>query len=446
MRRTFYKFTGVFIVSLIVVISGNNVNAGSSSADSLTSKYQTFNEKAEKGVKDPITGYHISWKEGFRLVSPKKNLKVKIGGKLIVDGGNIDADDELQRAFPDLDGSDIDFRNLSVDIFGTIYDKVDFRLEIDFANARDIKDNWIRFSNNPYLKHIKFGHMKEPFSLEEQTGINSITFMERALPVLAFSQGRNIGIRYDHPLSNIPINGSAGIFLNTGSFGNLGEGNNQLSDANGINLTARFTGTPWYEEAGRKLLHFGLSYTHGFRDENDIQFRARPESRLTDVRLVDTGKFQADGIDKIGTEVAVVSGPLSFQGECFYALTDSASKDDPEFWGAYAYLSYFITGEHRIYKRSAGTFSLGEQNYRFDPLKREWGAWELGMRYSYVDLNDADIKGGKERNFTASVNWYHRKNIRVMLNYILANVKDKESPLIENGRTNIFQTRLQIIF
>ena len=144
--------------------------------------------------------------------------------------------------------------------------------------------------------------------------------------------------------------------------------------------------------------------------------------------------------------MAVVSGPLSFQGEGFYALIDSASKGDPEFWGAYAYLSYLITGEHRKYNRLRGIFSLGEQYYRFNPLKGNWGAWELGMRYSYVDLNNAGIKGGKERNFTIGVNWYHQKNIRVMLNYVRAHVKDRASPSIENGRANIFQTRFQIIF
>jgi phosphate-selective porin OprO/OprP len=446
MRRKYYNLVAVFIVYFIFLIPGDNVNADSSSFDKLNSEYKTFYEKVEKGVKDPVTGYHISWKEGFHLVSPKENLKIKIGGKLIVDGGNIDADEELQRAFPNLDGNDINFRDFSVDIFGNIYDSVDFRFEIDFANAKDIKDNWIRFSKIPYLKHTKIGHMKEPFSLEEQTGINSITFMERALPVQAFSPGRNFGLRYDHPVSDSPINWSAGIFLNTGSFSNLGETSNQISDANGFDVTGRVFALPVFEENGERMLHLGLSYTHGFRDEEDIRFRARPESRLTDDRLVDTGTFQADGFDKIGTELAVVSGPLSFQGECFYTLTDAFSKGDPDFWGAYAYLSYFITGEHRKYRRSEGIFSFGEQYYRFNPLKGNWGAWELGLRYSYVDLNDAEIKGGKERNFTAGLNWYHKRNVRVMLNYIGANVKDRALSSIENGRADIFQLRFQIVY
>ena len=288
--------------------------------------------------------------------------------------------------------------------------------------------------------------MKEPFSLEEQTGLNSITFMERALPVQAFSPGRNIGIRYDHPVSDNPINWSAGWFLNTGSFGSVADWRNQVRDANGFNLTTRITAVPWYEQDGRKLMHLGLSYTHGFRDEEDIIFRARPESRLTDETLVNTDRFQADGFDKIGTELAVVSGPLSFQGECFYTQTNASSKGDPDFWGAYAYLGYFITGEHRKYKRSRGTFSLGEQHYRFRLRQGGWGAWELGLRYSYLDLNGAAIKGGEERNITLGVNWYQKQKIRVMFNYIHANVKDRSTPSIDNGRAEILQLRFQIIY
>ena len=175
MRLNFFNIAAVAAVFLFL-ISGNNVRADSSSVDRQGFSFKEIREKAEQGVKDPITGYRISWKEGLHLVSPEEKLKVKIGGKIIVDGGNIDADNELQRAFPDLEGGEFDFRDLSVDIFGTVYDSVDFRFEIDFANASDIKDIWFRFSKNSYLKHIRFGHLKEPFSLEELTGINSITF------------------------------------------------------------------------------------------------------------------------------------------------------------------------------------------------------------------------------------------------------------------------------
>lgn len=46
---------------------------------------------------------------------------------------------------------------------------------------------------------------------------------------------------------------------------------------------------------------------------------ARPESSLTDEKLVDVG-FPADRADMIGIELATVHGPLSFQGELFFFL------------------------------------------------------------------------------------------------------------------------------
>jgi len=430
----------------LVMVSGS-VHADEPAFKEVQTKYKTLGEKLEHGVYMPLLGYHIFWQQGLNVISPKQNLSVKIGGKIIVDGGYIDADDELDRAFPDLTGSYLAFRELSVDVLGTIYKNIDVKFEIDFANVRDIKDNWIRFSQIPYLQNVRFGNMKEPFSLEEQTSISAITFMERALPVDAFSPGRNIGIRYDHPESDSPINWAAGIFLNTGSFGTLGEGSNQISEANGVDITARISGIPLYREAGRKLLHLGLSYVHGIRTGDDVQARARPESRLTDDRLVDTGTFPADGTYRIGTELAIVSGPLSFQGEFMYAVTDADTVGDPDFWGGYAYLSYFITGEHRRYNRSKGVFYPEDEKLQFHPLKGDWGAWELGLRFSYVDLNDGAIYGGREGNLTAGLSWYYRKNIRMMLNYINANVKGRANPPpVENGTADILQVRFQIVF
>ncbi len=84
----------------------------------------------------------------------------------MADAGYIKSDDELKQAFPGLEGEAFKFRRVSVSFAGTIVEKVDFKVEIDFANVQDIKDEWLRFPGGPVLKFMTFGHIKEPFSLE----------------------------------------------------------------------------------------------------------------------------------------------------------------------------------------------------------------------------------------------------------------------------------------
>ena len=472
---------GIFFLALMFPLQAfvGGVQGDSPPLERSDSTFDGWLKKPEEGVEGPIGHTHYYWDEGFHIVSRGKNLELKIGGKIILDGGYIDADKELESAFPDLEGYGGDFRSLSVTASGTIralsavneraetiekpvppgtdairpyatYDALEFKLEIDFANVREIKDIWLRFPKIPFLEYFTFGHMKEPFSLERSTSLTNITFMEWALPNEAFAPSRNIGIMFGNPVLDERMTLAGGGFLNTGSFSDAGDARNRLSEANGYNLTGRVTGLPWYGEGGKRLVHLGLSYSHGVRDDENeddrVRFRARPESRITDERLVDTGLFFVDNVDLINPELAIVLGPFSLQGEYFHTFTDADGKDDPEFWGFYVYGSFFITGENRNYNRSRGMFARVRPRHNFRPLKGGWGAWELGLRYSYIDLNDEGSKGGKESNLTAGLNWYLSPNFRFMLNYIRARVKDREIPQLDSGRADIFQARFQIAY
>jgi phosphate-selective porin OprO/OprP len=108
-------------------------------------------------------------------------------------------------------------------------------------------------------------------------------------------------------------------------------------------------------------------------------------------------------------------------------------------------MSYFLTGEHRKYNPSIGIFTGVDPQPSLNFKKGEWGVLELAVRHSYVDLNDGDIRGGQESNFTAGLNWYHNRNIRIMFNYTHAYLTNRADPTIENGRANILQARLQFI-
>jgi len=410
----------------------------------------TFNQMLEKEIDWRPSGLHTYWKEGFHIDSPQGRLKFTIGGSIMVDGGSVNVNHQLKEAFPDLEGPAADLRRLRVNILTTIYDVLDLKLDVDFANIREIKDNWIGLKNKiPVLGYIKFGNMKEPFSLEELTSSTNITFVERSLPTLAFAPGRDIGLIINNAIFDERMTWAVGSFWNTRSFGNVGEGIDRISNANGYNLTARVTGLPWYEDGGKKLFHLGLSYSHGVREKNkEVIFNASPESYLKDNKLVDTGNLFMNRVDLIDTELAMVLGSFSLQGEYYHAFTGGSEVGNPKFWGGYLQVSYFLTGEHRIYDTANGIFPRIKPKNDFHPLKGKWGAWEVAARLSYLDLNDGgDIKGGQETNLTLGLNWYLNPNIRVMFNYIRAHVEDRKTyPPVDKGNANIFQTRLQFAF
>ena len=64
-------------------------------------------------------------------------------------------------------------------------------------------------------------------------------------------------------------------------------------------------------------------------------------------------------------------------------------------------------------------------------------AYEMAWRYSWIDLNDGDIRGGEERNLGLAFNVYPRVGLRIQSNLILVNA---DQP---GGDGLLLQARLQ---
>ncbi|RPJ37121.1 MAG: hypothetical protein EHM27_14030 [Deltaproteobacteria bacterium] len=238
----------------------------------------------EEEVLDPIPGIRYSWEEGLLIEGPKGNFKPKVGGKFMADAGKIDADGTMQNALPGIEnekGGGV-FRYLMPYVLGSYSDFLDFKFEMDFANIREIKDVWIDFRKAPYLGHLKIGHFGQPMSLEDQTSSRDRTFMEAALPVLAFPPGNDIGVMAVNTALGERMTWAAGVFMITGSFSDTGEARDRLTERLGTSLAGRITYLPWYDSEGRYLLHLGLSYNRQFidagRSDSQIRFSARPET------------------------------------------------------------------------------------------------------------------------------------------------------------------------
>jgi len=409
-------------------------------------EYESLIKKADQKKKEEEKEYTVKWNNGINIARNDGTVKLKLGGRIHFDWGSIRPDSALRRneengVYGDnaLKGDGVEFRRARIQMSGTLWENFLFKAQYDFAGSdADFTDVYLGVKNIPVVGTLLFGQMREPFSLEVRTSSNYITFMERALPIGAFTPRRNSGIRANNTLFNERLTWSIGAFYgDTDS-----DGDSNFDDVTNADLTFRFTGLPFYAHNGEKLLHLGLGYSYEMRDEGKTtaRYRTRPESHLTNARLVDTGRIDLDSANLINPELALVWGPLSLQGEYFWTELDSKAAKDPTFQGAYLYGSWFITGEHRPYITSSARFG------RVIPKGNFWdngpGAWELATRWSWVDLNDKRVKGGEETNYTLGVNWYLNPNYRLMFNYVYADVKDRADA--EDGSTDIYQMRFQV--
>lgn len=383
------------------------------------------------------TALNLSWDKGLRANSPDGKFKLKFGGRIQSDWAIFDADDDIEEFFADDEGNPqefgagTEFRRARLYVSGEVYGNVIFKAQYDFAGGdADFKDVYLGLKKMGLLGSVKVGHYKEPFSLNELTSSKYNPFMERALPNV-FAPSRNSGIGFQNAAMNDRLTYALGVYRDVDDFGfGFGEDDD-------YNFTGRITGTPIYADDGRRLVHLGVAYSYQMR-EGGVRYRQRPSAHLSPVRFVDTGTIDADSVNLLGLEAAGVLGPVSVQGEYVPTWVDASEAGDPSFQGYYVLATYFLTGESRTYKGAAGTFSRVKPKSNFDG-KGGAGAWEVGIRYAALDLEDSGIDGGEMWDLTAGVNWYLNPNVRVMVNYVFAD-------LDQVGEANIFQSRFQIDF
>ncbi|MFQ5479402.1 MAG: OprO/OprP family phosphate-selective porin [Candidatus Binatia bacterium] len=371
----------------------------------------------------------LYWKDGIRADTADNSFRLKIGGRIMNDWAFYGADDSLESsagAFED----GTEFRRARIYVAGEVFDNVIFKAQYDLAGGdADFKDVYLGLKGLPGGIKLQIGHFKEPFGLEVLTSSKYITFMERSLPT-AFIAERNTGLGVSGDCFEERLTWAGGIFRDTDGFGD--------GTGNGYNFTGRATGLPLYQQDGERLVHVGVSYSHRNVDDT-VRFRERPESHLAP-RLVDTGALSADAVDLVGVESAVVLGPASLQGEYVHASVDSGSGMSPDFGGYYVQASYFLTGEHRPYKRSHGAFARVKPRENFIGKQGGGpGAVEIALRYSSIDLNDGVIAGGELDDITVGVNWHLNPNTRVMANYVRADLDSV-------GEADVFQMRFQLDF
>ncbi|MGH8607692.1 MAG: OprO/OprP family phosphate-selective porin [Gammaproteobacteria bacterium] len=402
----------------------------------------------------------VSLKEGFKVKSQDGAFQAQVGAYFQMDTALYNDD------LTDFSSGN-ELRRGRLSVAGTVFSDWDYKLEADFAgttqggstNNVTVTDAYVRYTGlKPYA--FTAGNFKVPFSLEAVGSARYLTFMERGLP-FAFLTLRRLG-------GMASANGDNW----TASVGLFGDSvTSQNTDDEGMQAAGRITFAPFFQS--ERVLHLGVagSWVHpqqtatGTRLET-VRFRSKPESNIisdslvesatlstpgstfgrSSGRLVDTGNIPGDVnyFTLFGGELAGVYGPFSVQGEYIRADMDRETGGDPGFDGYYGYASWFLSGESRNYKADKGVFDVLQPLKPFSLKTGGWGAWEVAVRYSNLDLNDEGVRGGEIDDLSFALNWYPNAYVRLMANYV--DVLDVDGGAHDGDNPDLFQLRVQVAY
>jgi len=291
--------------------------------------------------------------------------------------------------------------------------------------------------------NISGGILSIPYTLDQVTGNNNITFMERAAPQqVATSIGA--ATRAAVGVTANDRRWWAGAFLTGPAYGRTSHDTNQAA------VTGRVVFLPVLTDDASLLIGGDVQYLFDPpTGASKLNLRDRIELRIDSSRILGTGALPIDSARILSAELAGTLGSFHFQGEYFDFSIERTHGNGPSlvFSGYYIQGGYILTGEKRSYNASSGSYRTVTPSRSFEWQTGGWGAWEIAARYSMINLNDKDILGGRQENVTLGLNWYVNRNMRFMFNYINGKVDKRMTDGEDIGaRYQAVGVRAQIAF
>jgi phosphate-selective porin OprO/OprP len=411
-----------------------------------------------------------NWNHGLEVTSQDDAFRIHVGGNLQFDYGWNAASQAVQFG-PGGTGEFQDgalMRRARIRIDGTMFEHIDWVAEYDFANTVENDSGastqtigtpsfinaWAGINDIPLVGTIRMGWMKEPISFEYLKSGRFLNFMERTPGTNSFFT-RSVGVMFLNTTENERVTWAFGVFhAENDNFG-FGFGDGQYSEV------GRLTWLPWYEDEGQRLLHLGIGAKHGDLDQNEIDFRGRPSVRTMPGSLIpalaNTGTIGGSNQDMLDVELAAVYGPWTVQSEYYCTFVHDAivpNAAPPKgvplgtlfYQGTYVEMLYFLTGEYQPYDLKQATFGrvMPRRNFNIWGDERGCGAWQIGIRYGYLDLQNKGVNGATLNDIVVGLNWFLNPNAKIQWN--LAIDHRESTPLGSSGWTYIFGSRLAIDF
>lgn len=411
------------------------------------------------------------WDNGVTVHSADKGIVFHMGGTAQFDGAWLRAQSSLtapggvKQSITD----GVTPRRIRFRADGTLWDDFDFFSEIEFINGYSppgttvtkpgtaivpsVTEAWLQWKNIPGLGNFRIGSQKEPLGLEHLNSDRYLEFMERSFLqdltyVSSFNNGFSPGMTLFRTWADKRVYSAVGLYKN------INDPYQYATENGAYAATGRIAALPVWEDDGRTYWHVGGAMSH--RDTVDGSFQARIRGQLRAVPgpflpvYADTGTVDANSNDVYGLETLFVSGRLTVMSEYMANVVNEVSvKGAPAgnllFSGWYAEALFFLTDDHRPYNPNSFTSGRVVPKDNFSWKNGGIGAWEVGVRYSYVSLNDGPVKGGVLNDVTIGLTWYLNPMARFYFNYEYLDRTDV-SPALTAGVQHGFGTRFAIDF
>ena len=346
--------------------------------------------------------------------------------------------------------SGTDFRRARVGVDGTAFGDWDYRLLLDFGgtgveNTGQVYETWVQYSALKPFK-LRVGAFSPSIGLDDQAATNGMPFLERSAVEdiargLAAGDTRINGEAFatgDHWLVSGAVTGRTIGVVSTGTAGPVAQ-----TYGDQLAFVGRLAGAPLHGPDW--LIHVGLHGSYVARPPDAwgpgaggatpvtaqvISLGNTQELRVDGTKLINTGNIDARHASTAGMELAAQKSNLLLQAEyeTLAVQRSDVGLSSPRFHGYYVSGTWVLTGEARKYNVQTAAFDAPAIDHPFSWADGALGAWEVGLRYSDVDLNyhagapftapaaDA-VRGGEEKNLSAALTWYPNPLVRFMLDY-----------------------------
>jgi phosphate-selective porin OprO/OprP len=359
---------------------------------------------------------------------------------------------------------------------GTLTQALDYKFELEFFNGLGFSpagttgavqfnsvtnspgptDAWLTVKDVPLVGNVRIGSQKEWFSLEHLNSYRFLEFMERSYlfdfsQPTAFNNGFSPGVSAFRTWANDRVFTAIGAYKNDSDLLGFGLGDGRYA------VTGRVAALPVWMPDERVFWHVGGAMSHRDPVNGQVQIRLRDNIRNAPFPLLNlvanTGLIDTSSQDLFNLETAAVMGPFTFQAEYTANVLNGARigtgppQGDLFFQGYYAEGLVFLTGESRTWNTKNFFFNRVKPRrpLRLKPSDCEgygFGAWELGVRYTCIDLANKAVQAGRLDSVTLGLNWYLTDHAKVQFNYDYTQRVDTPA----HGHIHAFGTRCAFDF